>query len=155
MKGPTGLLYGKSAPGGLVNMVSKKPTHETQVNFSQDVGSNNHARTVADVSGSLNADQSLRGRVVLAKEDYDSWRRYGDGTKPSIDRFVGGLFLDYDINDDVTVSVHYDQKIKEVLTLALMWLMAKLFVVTNIFGMLSGQLLITPFKTRALMSKHN
>ncbi|MGR5185698.1 TonB-dependent siderophore receptor [Photobacterium damselae] len=109
MKGPAGLLYGQSAPGGLVNMVSKKPTHETQVNFSQDVGSNNHTRTVADVSGSLNADQSLRGRVVLAKEDYDSWRRYGDGTKPSTDRFVGGLFLDYDINDDVTVSVHYDR----------------------------------------------
>ena len=44
MKGPAGLLYGQSAPGGLVNMVSKKPTYETQMNFSQDVGSNNHTR---------------------------------------------------------------------------------------------------------------
>ncbi|MCW1890847.1 hypothetical protein OK016_23225 [Vibrio chagasii] len=33
-----GLLYGKSAPGGLVNMVSKKPAYETQVNVSQDIG---------------------------------------------------------------------------------------------------------------------
>ncbi|MEC6881942.1 TonB-dependent siderophore receptor [Photobacterium piscicola] len=109
MKGPAGLLYGQSAPGGLVNMVSKKPTYETQMNFSQDVGSNNHTRSVLDVSGSLNADQTLRGRVVLAKEDYDSWRKFSDGSTPSTDRFVGGMFLDYDVNDNVTVSLHYDR----------------------------------------------
>ena len=28
LKGPSGLLYGQSAPGGLVNMVAKKPTYE-------------------------------------------------------------------------------------------------------------------------------
>ncbi|WP_305817031.1 TonB-dependent siderophore receptor [Photobacterium leiognathi] len=109
MKGPAGLLYGKSAPGGLVNMVAKKPTYETQVNFSQDVGSNNHTRSVLDVSGSLNQDETLRARAVVAKEDYDSWRKYGDGSTPSTDRFVGGLFVDYDINDDVTLSLHYDR----------------------------------------------
>ncbi|MCD9478526.1 TonB-dependent siderophore receptor [Photobacterium phosphoreum] len=109
MKGPAGLLYGQSAPGGLVNMVSKKPTYDTQMNFSQDIGSNNHTRSVLDVSGSLNADQTLRGRVVLAKEDYDSWRKFSDGSTPSTDRFVGGMFLDYDVNDNVTVSLHYDR----------------------------------------------
>ncbi len=49
LKGPSGLLYGKSEPGGLVNMVSKKPTTETQVSLSQDIGSNDHSRTVLDV----------------------------------------------------------------------------------------------------------
>ncbi|KHT64282.1 ligand-gated channel protein [Photobacterium gaetbulicola] len=109
LKGPAGLLYGKSAPGGLVNMVSKKPTYKTQVSVSQDIGSDNESRTVADVSGALNEAQTLRGRVVVSKQSYESWRRYNDGSTPSTERFVGGLFLDYDINDNITVSFHYDR----------------------------------------------
>ncbi|MDX1303530.1 TonB-dependent siderophore receptor [Photobacterium sp.] len=109
LKGPAGLLYGKSAPGGLVNMVSKKPTYDTQVNVSQDIGSNNESRTVADISGSLNDEQTLRARAIVAKQSYDSWRTYTDGSTPSTERFIGGLFVDYDINDTVTVSFHYDK----------------------------------------------
>lgn len=109
LKGPAGLLYGKSAPGGLVNMVAKKPTYETQVNISQDLGSNNDSRTTVDVSGSLNDAQTLRARAVVSKQSYDSWRTYSDGSTPSTERFVGGLFVDYDLNDKVTLSVHYDR----------------------------------------------
>jgi len=109
LKGPAGLLYGKSAPGGLVNMVAKKPTYETQINISQDLGSNNDSRTTADVSGSLNDAQTLRARAVVSKQSYDSWRSYSDGSTPSTERFVGGLFVDYDLNDKVTLSVHYDR----------------------------------------------
>jgi iron complex outermembrane receptor protein len=109
LKGPAGLLYGKSAPGGLVNMVAKKPTYDTQVNISQDLGSNNDSRTTADVSGSLNEDQTLRARAVVSKQSYDSWRTYGDGSTPSTERFVGGLFVDYDVNDKITLSAHYDR----------------------------------------------
>ena len=113
LKGPSGLLYGQSAPGGLVNMVAKKPTYETQVNISQDLGSNNNSRTTADVSGSLNDAQTLRGRAIVSKQTYNSWREYSDGTVPSTERFVGGLFLDYDVTEDVTVSLHYDRTIDD------------------------------------------
>ncbi|MGR5150300.1 TonB-dependent siderophore receptor [Photobacterium swingsii] len=108
LKGPAGLLYGKSAPGGLVNMVSKKPTYETQVNVSQDVGSNNYTRTVADVSGALNEDQTLRARAIVSKEHKESWRTRFDGSDVETERFVGGLFVDYDINDKVMLSAHVD-----------------------------------------------
>ncbi|MDA0147633.1 TonB-dependent siderophore receptor [Vibrio sp. LaRot3] len=109
LKGPAGLLYGESTPGGLVNMISKKPTYETQVNVSQDIGSNNYTRTMVDVSGALNEDESLRARVVLSQEDQDSWRTRFDGTDVQTERFVGGLFVDYDINEDVMLSFHYDR----------------------------------------------
>lgn len=109
VKGPSGLLYGVSAPGGLINMVTKKPTYETQVNVSQDIGSNNHSRTMVDVSGALNEAETLRARTVFAKESESSWRTYSDGSKPQTDRLVAGLFVDYDINDDVTLSLHYDK----------------------------------------------
>ncbi|MEZ8168212.1 TonB-dependent siderophore receptor [Vibrio tasmaniensis 1F-187] len=109
LKGPAGLLYGKSAPGGLVNMVTKKPTYETQVNVSQDIGSDNYTRTTADVSGSLNDDQTLRARAIVSKENQDSYRTRFDGTDVETERFVGGLFVDYDINEDVMLSAHYDR----------------------------------------------
>ncbi|EIU7854034.1 TonB-dependent siderophore enterobactin receptor PeuA [Vibrio parahaemolyticus] len=109
LKGPSGLLYGKSEPGGLVNMVSKKPTTQTQVSLSQDIGSNEHSRTVLDVSGSLNDAETLRARAIFAKENYSSWRTYGDGTKPQTDRVVGGLAVEYDITENIMVSAHYDR----------------------------------------------
>ncbi|ELA9069220.1 TonB-dependent siderophore enterobactin receptor PeuA [Vibrio parahaemolyticus] len=109
LKGPSGLLYGKSEPGGLVNMVSKKPTTQTQVSLSQDIGSNEHSRTVLDVSSSLNDAETLRARAIFAKENYSSWRTYGDGTKPQTDRVVGGLAVEYDITENIMVSAHYDR----------------------------------------------
>ncbi|TOC52321.1 TonB-dependent siderophore receptor [Vibrio parahaemolyticus] len=109
LKGPSDLLYGKSEPGGLVNMVSKKPTTQTQVSLSQDIGSNEHSRTVLDVSGSLNDAETLRARAIFAKENYSSWRTYGDGTKPQTDRVVGGLVVEYDITENIMVSAHYDR----------------------------------------------
>lgn len=109
LKGPSGLLYGKSEPGGLVNMVSKKPTTQTQVSLSQDIGSNEHSRTVLDVSGSLNDAETLRARAIFVKENYSSWRTYGDGTKPQTDRVVGGLVVEYDITENIMVSAHYDR----------------------------------------------
>ncbi|MCG9673830.1 TonB-dependent siderophore receptor [Vibrio chagasii] len=113
LKGPAGLLYGKSAPGGLVNMVSKEPAYETQVNVSQDIGSDSYTRTTADVSGSLNDDQTLRARLIVSQENQDSYRTRFDGTDVETDRFVGGLFVDYDINEDIMLSVHYDRTIEE------------------------------------------
>lgn len=108
LKGPSGLLYGKSAPGGLINMVSKKPTAEKQFSLTQELGSGNHSRTVVDASGALNQSGSLRARAIGAKKSADSWRRYNDGSTPSLERDVRALFLDWDITSNLTLSLHYD-----------------------------------------------
>ncbi|MBA4503071.1 TonB-dependent siderophore receptor [Marinobacterium marinum] len=109
LKGPSGLLYGKSAPGGLVNMVTKAPTHERQTTIRQDFGSDHEYRTMIDTSGALTEDERLRARLVLSHQQYDSWRRYTDGSTPETERFVGGLFVDYDVTDNATLSFHYDK----------------------------------------------
>lgn len=109
LKGPSGLLYGKSAPGGLINMVTKSPTHERQTTIRQDFGSDHEFRTMIDTSGALTEDERLRARLVLSHQQYDSWRRYTDGSTPETERFVGGLFVDYDLTDNATLSFHYDK----------------------------------------------
>lgn len=113
LKGPAGLLYGKSAPGGLVNMVTKRPTAAFQASISQKVGTNDYQHTVADASGSLNESGTLRGRVVLSKQSEGSSRRYLDGREPELDRQIAGLMLDYDITPDTQLSLHYDRVIDD------------------------------------------
>nr|WP_102297651.1 TonB-dependent siderophore receptor [Vibrio cyclitrophicus]PMF23874.1 ligand-gated channel protein [Vibrio cyclitrophicus] len=108
LKGPSSLLYGQSEPGGLINMVTKKPTSETQLILRQDIGSNDKSKTMIDLSGSLNEDQSLRARTILVKDSYRSWREYADGSNPQTERMIGALMVDYDINEKAMLSLHYD-----------------------------------------------
>ena len=73
LKGPSGALYGQTAPGGVVNLVTKRPTAKSEGEFFlQGTGytdlANWQGQASGDVSGALNKSGSLLGRVVaLAK----------------------------------------------------------------------------------------
>lgn len=74
LKGPSGALYGQTAPGGLVNIVTKRPTDEFQANVMlQAIGTtdlnNWNYQASADVSGPITS--TLSGRIV-------GLSRYGD-----------------------------------------------------------------------------
>ena len=69
LKGPSGVLYGQSAPGGIVNIVSKRPTETRQFNaLAQATGytdlENWTYQLGADASGPLNESKTMLGRVV-------------------------------------------------------------------------------------------
>ncbi|TDS70509.1 outer membrane receptor for ferric coprogen and ferric-rhodotorulic acid [Comamonas sp. JUb58] len=72
VKGATGLLTGAGNPGAVVNLVRKRPTKEFQASLEGGVGSWSKQRGVADVSGPLNADGSVRARMVAAAQNADS-----------------------------------------------------------------------------------
>ncbi|PMZ73082.1 TonB-dependent siderophore receptor [Pseudomonas sp. FW305-70] len=80
LKGPASLLYGIQDPGGVVNMVSKKPELErynalTARGSSYDDGKNGSGGTF-DSTGAL-GDSGLAYRMVLDYEDEDYWRNFG------------------------------------------------------------------------------
>jgi len=80
LKGPASLLYGIQDPGGVVNMVSKKPELE-QYNALTVRGSTygdgkNGSGGSFDSTGAL-GDSGLAYRMVLDHEDEDYWRNYG------------------------------------------------------------------------------
>ena len=80
LKGPASLLYGIQDPGGVVNMVSKKPELE-QYNAVTVRGSTygegkNGSGGSLDSTGAL-GDSGLAYRMVLDHEDEDYWRNYG------------------------------------------------------------------------------
>jgi iron complex outermembrane receptor protein len=64
LRGPASVLYGQSSPGGLVNLVSKRPTETPYREFLLQGGSYGTFRTGLDMSGALNQDGTVLGRVV-------------------------------------------------------------------------------------------
>lgn len=107
IKGPSSILYGQSAPGGLVNMVTKKPTASRLFDLSFDTDQNGSTRFMADFGGEIVEDLTYRG--VLVKQDVKYDREYQNGEQRERDRFLGSVAFDYAITDDVEVNVYYDR----------------------------------------------
>ena len=80
LKGPASLLYGIQDPGGVVNVVSKKPQLE-QYNALTVRGSTygsgkNGSGGSLDSTGPL-GDSGLAYRMIIDHEDEDYWRNFG------------------------------------------------------------------------------
>ena len=71
--GAAGLLTATGNPSATVNFVRKRPTADFQASVGLTAGSWNDVRLDADVSTPLTADGRVRGRVVVAGEDTDSY----------------------------------------------------------------------------------
>ena len=108
VKGATGLLSGSGEPSATVNMIRKKPTREFKASITGSVGSWDNYRTEGDISGSLNDDGSVRGRLVGVYQDADS---YIDHYSRKNDVFYG--IIEADVTPDTTLTFGMDyQNIK-------------------------------------------
>ncbi|MEH2290732.1 TonB-dependent siderophore receptor [Nostoc sp.] len=74
LKGPAGVLFGQGSPGGIVNLVTKKPLNEPYYNLSFSAGSFGLYRPSLDISGPLNADKTLLYRFIGSYEQTLSFR---------------------------------------------------------------------------------
>jgi len=76
LKGPAAMLYGRIEPGGMVNIVTKKPLDYAYYSLQQQFGSYDFYRTTVDATGPLNDDKSLLYRFNLAYTGADSFRDF-------------------------------------------------------------------------------
>nr|WP_292572909.1 TonB-dependent siderophore receptor [Methylomonas sp.] len=76
LKGPASILYGRIEPGGMINLVSKKPRAQPYYSLQQQFGSFDFYRTTLDATGGLNQDDSLLYRFNFAYEDKRSFREF-------------------------------------------------------------------------------
>lgn len=81
VRGATGLTQGTGEPGGTINVVRKHPTAKTQASIDVSADRFGTVRGVGDVSGSLNAAQTVRGRAVVVGERSNSFKDVVDGKK--------------------------------------------------------------------------
>ena len=69
LKGPSSVLYGGSVPGGLINLVSKRPTATPQREIQLLYGSHERMQAAFDLSGPVLGDETLLYRIVgLARQ---------------------------------------------------------------------------------------
>ncbi|WP_312255530.1 TonB-dependent siderophore receptor [Stutzerimonas nitrititolerans] len=71
LKGPSSVLYGRSLPGGLVAMTTKKPQYETRRQLQLSYGSDDYKQVAFDLTGPLE-DERIAYRLVGVAKDADN-----------------------------------------------------------------------------------
>lgn len=100
LRGPSGMLQGSGSPAGSVNYVRKRPKDVAGINVAFGAGSWNHYRAEVDATGPLNEDGSLRGRLVVAQRDQDSFYDVGH-----VKNTVAYGMLEYDLTPQTKLGL--------------------------------------------------
>ncbi|MCH6255360.1 TonB-dependent receptor [Puniceicoccaceae bacterium K14] len=95
VRGSTGLTQGAGNPSAAINLLRKRPTVDFRAEVSTNIGSWNDLSLTGDVSGALNQDGTIRGRVVAYVQDGESFR---DFEKENSQLFYATL--DIDLSDN-------------------------------------------------------
>jgi len=71
VRGPQGTLFGRNAIGGAFNVVTSKPTAETQAKFGLTLGNEGIFRAQGLVSGSITDD--VAGKISFSHREHDGY----------------------------------------------------------------------------------
>lgn len=104
LKGPASILYGQISPGGIVNLVTKKPLSEPYFATDLSIGSFSFYRPTIDISGPLNPEKTLLYRLNIAYENAGSFREFVNSER----FFIEPVFA-WEISDrtDLSISLSY------------------------------------------------
>lgn len=78
LRGPSSIVAGAMDPGGVVNLVSKRPLAQAQREVGVRLGNHAHKELQADLTGPLNEDRSLLYRLVAVGRDSGTQVRHAD-----------------------------------------------------------------------------
>jgi iron complex outermembrane receptor protein len=76
LKGPASLFYGRFEPGGIINLVPKRPLDTPYYSIQQQTGSWGLARTTIDATGPITDDKTWLYRLNLTYNRSDSFRDF-------------------------------------------------------------------------------
>lgn len=76
LKGPAAVLFGRIEPGGLINLVTKKPRDESYYSLEQRFGSYGFYRTEWDATDTITDDKSLSYRFTGSYQNNKSFRDF-------------------------------------------------------------------------------
>ncbi|NEQ42211.1 MAG: TonB-dependent receptor [Leptolyngbya sp. SIOISBB] len=107
LRGPASVLYGQADPGGVVNLVTKKPLSEPYYNFQLQGGSREFISPSIDLSGPLTEDGQLLYRLNALYRQEDSFRDFDNNFErffiaPSLTWLISG-------STDLTVNLEYTE----------------------------------------------
>src|SRR6185369_1272824 len=101
LKGPGSALYGRSEPGGTINLITKKPLFDAEGSVELSAGSYDTYRVAGDYTGPIIAD-TLAFRINGAYDKADSFRDYIHSKKYTVSpsflaRFNESTSLSYEL----------------------------------------------------------
>ncbi|MFM5667081.1 TonB-dependent siderophore receptor [Aeromonas hydrophila] len=103
-KGPTSVLYGSMPPGGMVNLIAKRPQRESRHRVSVASGTGTLKELTLDSTGALN-DQFAYRLVGLARQ------KDGQAVTSEEERYVLAPSLDWQLSDRTLLNINlYYQK---------------------------------------------
>lgn len=104
LKGPAAMLFGRIEPGGLINVVTKRPSDVSYHSIEQRFGSYDHFRTVWDSTGPVyQNNNSLLYRFSGAYENSGSFRDFQHGERILLNPSVTAR-----ISPDTEVTVDFE-----------------------------------------------
>lgn len=106
LRGPAGLLEGNGDPSGVINMVRRRPTADAEAFVNLSYGSWNNKRVSVGANNGLNAEGSIRGRVILTHQDKDFYYDHANENRSSAYAIVEADLSDRTM---LTTSVNYSQ----------------------------------------------
>lgn len=106
IKGATGLMGSTGNPSATINMVRKRPTQEFRSTFAITAGSWDHRRLEADISAPMSESGHVRGRVMAARTEEDS---YMDFYHEDSTAAMAMMEADFTPNTLVSVGVQYQK----------------------------------------------
>lgn len=101
LKGPNGMIFGRSAVGGLINRVSKTPKWKSFVDGSLTLGSDRNRRATVDVNQVVNDSLALRLNAL-----YENSESYRDGV--TLERSGVNPTATFKVTDDTAVTLGYE-----------------------------------------------
>ena len=102
LRGPQGTLYGRNSIGGLLNVISKRPTNDFQAEFRTGIGNFDERKIQGSISGPIPFLPEIRGRLVGAKEVRDKGFFYNYGTNETEGGNIGSYTVEAQLEGDIT-----------------------------------------------------
>lgn len=112
VKGPAGFMMANGEPGGMYNVVTKKPTGTNQSSVSFTTGSYNTIRAAIDLDGKLSKDGKLLYRLNTAYQTRDTYNKFNYN-----DRYIIAPVISYQIDSNTVITAEYTHQHVEALAL--------------------------------------
>ncbi len=103
LKGPSTLLYGQAEPGGIINVVRKKPQDENFVRVGVSGGSLGVRRLDADINRAQPVDAPMNFRLVMSLDEQEK-----AGEISSIERKLIAPTVQWQVADTTSIDLGYE-----------------------------------------------
>lgn len=101
VKGPASITYGQVEPGGIVDIITKKPLEEARNYIEMRAGTNNDYYMLLDVSQPIGEKGAVR--INASSQRSDGWRDFSD-----IERDGIAISATYNLSENTSIDAQYE-----------------------------------------------